>query len=123
MKQVTLARIIERDLLATEAPRTEAAKCFACGRSHMTGDGRFCSTRCRSGFDAGLPAYDPGALAKLERVPLEQWRTSDGTSPWEGIIEASFRKRRKLAKRERAQNVKIRALKSMAYKRENAGMD
>jgi len=35
-----------------------------------------------------------------------------------------FRKeRRKLAKRERAQNVKIRALKSTAYKRENAGMN
>jgi len=43
-------------------------------------------------------------------------------NPWQGIIEASAKKRGKLAKRERAQNVKIRALKSMAYKRENAGI-
>jgi hypothetical protein len=122
MKQATLARIIERDLLATESPRTDAAKCFTCGRSYM-GDGRFCSTRCRSAFDAGLPAYDPGLNARLERVPLDQWRMSDGTNPWQRIIDASSRKRRKLAKRQRAQNVKIRALKSIAYKRENAGMD
>jgi len=69
MKQATLARILERDLLATEAPRTEAAKCFACGRSYITADERFCSIRCRSAFDAGLPAYDPGTVSKLERVP------------------------------------------------------
>ena len=37
----------------------EPAACFACGRSYCMGDGRFCSSRCRSAFDAGWPAYEP----------------------------------------------------------------
>jgi hypothetical protein len=77
MKVATLARAIERDLLTPDKPRLEAAKCFACGRAYapiseeqaqkLTAetvlcaqplggwpDGRFCSTRCREVFDAGL---------------------------------------------------------------------
>jgi hypothetical protein len=82
MKQTTLARAIERDLLRTEKPKTEAPRCHACGRSfmRMTGYARstalravvsrpnpegddntwaFCSARCREAYDNGWAAYDP----------------------------------------------------------------
>jgi hypothetical protein len=66
IKQSTLTRVIEADLL-TEKPmvRNDAVSCHACGRPYMyrgpLGDasGRFCSDRCRDAYDAGWPAYDP----------------------------------------------------------------
>ncbi len=44
--------------LALRIP-AEPAACFACGRSYCRGDGRFCSSRCRTAFDAGFPPYEP----------------------------------------------------------------
>jgi hypothetical protein len=32
--------------------------CFACGATYSRGDGRFCSLRCRAGFDAGVGPYE-----------------------------------------------------------------
>src|SRR6266404_9252534 len=46
----------------------EPAACFSCGRSYSRGDGRFCSTRCRSAYDAGFPAY---ALPSPVRYTLD----------------------------------------------------
>ena len=69
----SLARIIEADLLREpeHKPSTyRVADCFTCGRSFLhkgcDGDnsGRFCSTRCREGFDAGWPPYDPAYAHK-----------------------------------------------------------
>jgi hypothetical protein len=54
----SLANIIARDIMVDREPSLEAPICFACGRSYSKGDGRFCSTRCRAGFDAGLPPYE-----------------------------------------------------------------
>jgi len=66
MKSSALARIIERDLLPRE-PASESshkvAECFTCGRSFLYkgpnghNNGRFCSTRCCEGYDAGAPRY------------------------------------------------------------------
>jgi hypothetical protein len=42
--------------------RPEPAACFVCDRSFSGGDGRFCSTRCRSAYDAGFPAYASQAV-------------------------------------------------------------
>jgi hypothetical protein len=60
-----LAAAIEHDLL-TERPRSAPTPtCFACGREHTPGplggddSTRFCSDRCRTAYDAGLPAHDP----------------------------------------------------------------
>jgi DNA-directed RNA polymerase subunit M/transcription elongation factor TFIIS len=55
----TYATSIERDRPreAKQAANAASQECFACGRSFCKGDGRFCSTRCRDGFDAGLPPY------------------------------------------------------------------
>jgi hypothetical protein len=70
MKTATLARIIERDLLTEDIARPEAPRCFACGRPYLpkppSGDDstRFCSTRCREAYDAGLPAHDPDYASK-----------------------------------------------------------
>jgi ribosomal protein L24E len=49
-----IADAIARDIL-TERPRSpEAQTCFLCARPYSKGDGRFCSTKCRSAYDAGL---------------------------------------------------------------------
>jgi hypothetical protein len=76
MKTATLAAILARDLLRSEPTRTsDAAECFACGRSFMprpsTGDDnthRFCSTRCREAFDDGFPPYNPDQFRELART-------------------------------------------------------
>jgi hypothetical protein len=64
-----LASLIERDLL--ERPRSAPTpRCFACDREHtpsQPGDDastRFCSDRCRTAYDNGLPAYDPFCASK-----------------------------------------------------------
>jgi hypothetical protein len=33
--------------------------CFACGKSYVHGEDRFCSTNCRAAYDEGFPAYQP----------------------------------------------------------------
>jgi hypothetical protein len=68
----SLARIIEADLLREPEtrPTHNVVDCFTCGRSFLfkqpTGDdsGRFCSFRCRDGYDAGAPRFDPGYASK-----------------------------------------------------------
>jgi predicted nucleic acid-binding Zn ribbon protein len=50
----SLKRDREREAKAASSASQE---CFACGRSFIKGDGRFCSPRCRDGFDAGLPPF------------------------------------------------------------------
>jgi hypothetical protein len=61
MKIENLARNIERELLAVRPKSAPTPRCFACDREYTPGQPggddstRFCSTRCREGFDAGLP--------------------------------------------------------------------
>jgi hypothetical protein len=57
-----LARALLRDRDNKQQPSSSSSSCFVCGRSYSHGDGRFCSTRCRSAFDAGMPAYEPLAI-------------------------------------------------------------
>jgi hypothetical protein len=52
---MSLAKAIERDLLANRPAREKEATCFTCGRGCLPNSNRFCSTRCREGFDAGAP--------------------------------------------------------------------
>jgi hypothetical protein len=66
MRTAALADAIQRDLLADRPVKEDARKCFTCGRPFMprvsTGDDnvhRFCSARCREGFDAGAPPFEP----------------------------------------------------------------
>ena len=49
-----------QDFASVSVPRT-VCTCFACGASylHGRGDGRFSSSRCRDGCDAGCPAHQP----------------------------------------------------------------
>jgi hypothetical protein len=54
-----LARALLRDRDNKQQPSSWSPSCFACGRSYSRGDGRFCSTRCRETFDAGIPAHEP----------------------------------------------------------------
>jgi hypothetical protein len=61
-KTQRLARALLRDRAPSAKP--PAPTCFTCGRSYWRGDGRFCSTRCREGFDAGFPPYDPNYADK-----------------------------------------------------------
>ena len=110
MKTATLTTIIPRDLLRTERPKTDPPACHTCGRSFMprpsSGDyntWRFCSTRCREGYDVGFPAYD--LVRKLTDVPLAAWRVAAeppgievGSQYYAPIIEAAERKRRRLAR-------------------------
>jgi hypothetical protein len=37
---------------------TEIAECFACSRSYLSGDGRFCSVKCRTAFDDGFQPHE-----------------------------------------------------------------
>jgi hypothetical protein len=56
---MSLADAIARDLLKDKPPSPVSSPCFACGRQYGHGDGRFCSTACRTAFDAGMPVYEP----------------------------------------------------------------
>jgi hypothetical protein len=59
---------LARQILADRKPSTTTTQqmtCFTCGRPHTKGDGRFCSPRCRSGFDLGLPPFEPLDLDKF----------------------------------------------------------
>jgi hypothetical protein len=68
MKTATLATAIQRDLLRTERPKTDAPRCHACGRTYWGRghgvSGRFCSSRCVEAYDNGLPAYDADYASK-----------------------------------------------------------
>jgi len=66
-----LAEAILKDRAArTEPARSKSVLCFCCGRSFTyrghSGDdnGCFCSVRCREGYDAGYPAFDPDYASK-----------------------------------------------------------
>jgi hypothetical protein len=59
----TLADAIVRDIL-TERPRSrDAQTCFVCARPYSKGDGRFCSRKCRTAFDAGLSPVEPSRIS------------------------------------------------------------
>jgi hypothetical protein len=55
IKQATLAKAIEADLLSARPEREATPTCFCCGREHS---GRFCSARCHDGYDAGFPSFE-----------------------------------------------------------------
>jgi len=57
MKAKDLAQLLlqERE---PPASHVETQQCFACGRSFLRTNGRFCSSRCGDAFDAGLPPYE-----------------------------------------------------------------
>ena len=48
-------------------PRNQTQDCFTCGMTFLPprGNGRFCSSRCRDAYDAGLPAYDEHYVRRL----------------------------------------------------------
>jgi hypothetical protein len=112
MKIATLAKAIQRDLLRTEPTRTsDAAECFACGRSFLprpsTGADNthaFCSTRCREAYDGGWPAYTSNKTDVFD-VPMSASRVVAGSPGVEigsqyyaPIIEAVERHRKRLAR-------------------------
>ena len=68
-KRTRLAAAIERDILRQPSRPIPSPTCFTCGRSFGRGDGRFCSTRCRSAFDDGLPPYEPLDLDNYYSLP------------------------------------------------------
>src|SRR6266849_137208 len=55
IKQATLAKVIEADILAAKPEREATPTCFACDRENR---GRFCSARCRDAHDAGFPSFE-----------------------------------------------------------------
>jgi hypothetical protein len=83
---------------------------------------RFCSTRCREAYDAGFPVWDESAELYGHRLtpPLTGWRViagppgTVGSNPWQSVIDASERKRRKIEKRKMRKN---RVAKSKASRR------
>jgi hypothetical protein len=127
-KSAAIAKAIKRDLLADRPDKYEALKCVACGRGYMarppSGDDstRFCSTRCREAYDAGFPAWDKNVeLNGHHQTPLlTGWSVivgppgTVGSNPWQSVIDASEKKRRKIEKRKNREN---KAAKSKASKR------
>ena len=124
MKTATLAAILARDLLRTEPTRTsDAAECFACGRSFLprpsTGDDNvhaFCSPRCRQAYDVGFPAYDSNKV-DVFAVPLSAWRVvagppaiEIGSQHYAPIIEAVERQRKRLARSSGGELIRPRRL-------------
>ena len=122
----TLTRILQQDLLLEPEKAQIDPKCLSCGRPYLykgpNGDnsGRFCSRRCREGFEAGAPAWDETREKNLHLLtpPLAGCRTiagppgTVGLNPWQSVIDASERKRRKL---ERRKNRKNKSARSKAY--------
>jgi hypothetical protein len=70
---MSLQKALERDLLADRPAREKEATCFTCGRGYLLkpqdDSNRFCSTRCREGFDAGAP-YDPASKTNRYSLPI-----------------------------------------------------
>lgn len=83
----------------------ETTTCFLCGRGIVYRGSRFCSERCRDGFDLGLSPFDPNQVRALNAVPLGAWRVVAGPPGvcigeryWGAIIDLPRRvkRRRKL---------------------------
>jgi hypothetical protein len=97
-----LAAALLRDRERSAPTNNSIIECFACGRSHMrrpvSGDdnARFCSTRCQTAFDDGLPPYDPNHDRPLSNLPLSGWLAGE-TRHYERILRGS-KAWRKLAK-------------------------
>jgi hypothetical protein len=53
-----LADAIQREILKDRPSAITSSTCFVCGRSYGQGDGRFCSTKCRTAFDNGFPSCE-----------------------------------------------------------------
>src|SRR5262245_37086151 len=102
MKQATIKRMIERDLLREREDKPDAAQCHACGRSYLSrptprdsdDSGRFCSVRCRETYDAGMPAYEPNYVRRITNRPLGAWRVvagppgvGIGSCPWQQFLD------------------------------------
>jgi hypothetical protein len=71
---MSLQKALERDLLADRPAKKKEATCFTCGRGYLPKpkedeSNRFCSTRCREGFDAGAP-YDPAGKTNRYSLPI-----------------------------------------------------
>jgi hypothetical protein len=83
MKTDALAAALKADLLRTDGPATPSIDdCFLCGRSFVyrgpTGDdsGRFCSDRCREGYDGGRRTSED-----LNPFKITKWRVIAGGNP------------------------------------------
>jgi len=121
-----IARIIEADILREpEArPTHNVMGCLTCGRQFLykrpSGDnsGRFCSIRCRESYDAGAPAWDEAKEKNLKYLtpPLAGCRTVAGPglglNPWQSVLDASARVRRKIEKRKNRLNQKAKSMAS-----------
>jgi hypothetical protein len=68
-QRARLAEAIARDMLAERKPPQKFPSCFACGRSYCSGEGRFCSARCRAAFDVGGPVYEPIDVDRFYSLP------------------------------------------------------
>jgi hypothetical protein len=92
---------------------------FLLRRLHST---RFCSTRCREAYDAGFPAWDENTemnghrltplLTEL-RVVVGPPDVEIGSNPYQSVIAASERKRRKIEKRKMRDNSAAKSKASM----------
>jgi hypothetical protein len=118
-----LTRIIEADLLREpEKRQDESARCLTCGRPFLykpTGNDdsdHFCTKRCREGYDADAPRWDGSRERNLSSWirPLTGCRTivgpGLGLNPWQSIIDASERKRRKIENRKNRRNKRALAM-------------
>src|SRR5262245_19735200 len=112
-----LAAAIARDILARPEPQSKYPSCFSCGRTYSRGEGRFCSERCREGFDAGVPPYDPDYVRKVSEEPSSAWRVVAGPpgvnigSPlYAPILERDERRRRELEAKRGGELIRPRRL-------------
>jgi hypothetical protein len=94
---------LARQILDWKPPsRVEAPECFTCGRSYSRGEGRFCSSRCRQGFDDGFPAHEPNYVRRITNIPLGDWRVvagppdvAVGSCPWQVFLNQPRRPKRR----------------------------
>ena len=83
MKTDALVAALKADILRPSTPTpSSSTNCFLCGRSYGYGgprgdaSGRFCSDRCREGYDAGRQATED-----LDPFKITKWRVIAGGNP------------------------------------------
>ena len=71
-KQTKVERLARVILEWKPTTPSDAPECFICGRSYHRGDGRYCCSRCRQGFDDGFPPYE------RREIPYSLPKSGDG---------------------------------------------
>jgi hypothetical protein len=84
-----LAKAIKADLLKAKQDKTIFPECFACGRTYSKSattsvepwgfaSERFCSDRCRHGYDNGGPVHNPNHVGEVTDAPPRSWKVAVG---------------------------------------------